>query len=47
VRELIGRTGRKRDELGYVPLHGRENFQSAVVDLHDGRLLAILPFDPY
>ena len=47
VRLLAAEFGRPASELACIPLHGREQIMTAVVDARDGRFAGILPFDPY
>ncbi len=46
VQAFIARSGQAESTLGYVPLVGRGQFMTAVIDLGDARLLGILPIDP-
>lgn len=46
VQAFVARSGQATDALGYVPLVGRGQFMTAVIDLRDARLVGILPIDP-
>jgi hypothetical protein len=50
-RDLIDRhvsaSGRQADRLGYLPLVGRKDFWTALVDTGDGTVVAAIPLDSY
>ena len=43
---LAARLGRSQNDLGIVPLHGRDRFMTAVIDMRNGAIAGFLPFDP-
>ena len=47
VRAIVAKSGQAEDALAFVPLMGRENAMTAVVDRRDAHLVGVLPIDPY
>jgi hypothetical protein len=47
VRAIVARSGQAEDTLAFVPLMGRENAMTAIVDRRDAHLVGVLPIDPY
>ena len=43
----IAKTGQPADTLKYLPLHGRKEFWTALIDGKTAQPLAYLPLDPY
>lgn len=47
AERLANLHGREVDELGFVPLRGRDRDFAVVIDRHDGSLLALIDADPW
>jgi hypothetical protein len=43
----VSASGRPADRLGYLPLVGRKDFWTALVDTGDGAVVAAIPLDSY
>ena len=43
----VARADRKRESLAWVPVFGRLEAGSAIVDLDRGDVVAVLPVDPF
>jgi hypothetical protein len=47
IRDFIRDTGRKADELGFLPMKARNNDMSVIVDVKTAAIVGILPIDPW
>jgi hypothetical protein len=47
INDAVGRSGRTEDELGYVPLRAKYHDQAVLVGLSDGRVITVLPVNPW
>ncbi|RYX94549.1 MAG: pilus assembly protein [Comamonadaceae bacterium] len=47
IDEAVASTGRKAEDLGYVPLVGRKNFWTVLIDRQTAQVLAFVPVDPF
>ncbi len=47
VDAAVAKTGRKAEELGYVPMVGRKTFWTVLVDRSNAQVLAFIPLDPF
>lgn len=47
ITAAVEATGRKEDEVGYLPLRARRMDMVVLVDAKDGKVLAFLPVDPW
>jgi len=46
VDSFVAQVGRSENELAYVPVTGRGDSVTAVVDAHDARIIGFIPVDP-
>ena len=47
VQAFVAGTGRAESDLAYVPLMGRGEVMTVVVDARDAKIIGFLPIDPY
>lgn len=47
VRGAVAKSGQAESALAFVPLMGREDAMTAVIDRRDAHIVAVLPIDPY
>ena len=47
IADAVQATGRKEDDLGYLPLRARKKDMAVLVDAKDGSVLGFVPVDPW
>lgn len=47
IEQAVATSGHSAEKLGYLPVVGRKDFWTALIDSETGKIVATIPLDPY